>query len=367
MKKVEELFRKAAFMSDLGARLEKYEPGEAVSVLPISARHLQQDKFIHAGVQATLADHTAGAAAASLVGEGETVLTIEYKINLLRPAIGQLLRCRSKVLRPGRTITVVESEVFTVGTSSVEKLTAKAQITLAVVKLAETVEEHGPLVVGTQEGYDRWSEIYDEEDNALIALEEPRVDELLGDVKGVKVADIGCGTGRHALRLAEHGADVTGVDFSSGMLAKAQEKAEKAGANVRFVPHDITQPLPFSDGTFDRTLCALVLDHIADPTALFRELKRITKSGGAVVATVMHPAMLLRGVQARFSDPKTGKKTEVHSAPNQIADYVTAVAKAGLTIEVFEERSVDETLAGRSPRSQKYLGWPLLVAMRLKV
>ncbi|MBI4578804.1 MAG: hypothetical protein HY718_03825, partial [Planctomycetes bacterium] len=55
-------------------------------------------------------------------------------------------------------------------------------------------------VLPTREGYDRWSSIYDGEDNPLIELEEPIVAGLLGDVHGLEVADIGCGTGRHALR-----------------------------------------------------------------------------------------------------------------------------------------------------------------------
>jgi uncharacterized protein (TIGR00369 family) len=363
MSRAEEIFRKAAFVADLGMRLESIEPGVCVSSLGISARHLQQDRFIHAGVQATMADHTAGAAAASLVEADETVLTIEYKINLLRPAMGQALRCKSTVLRPGRTVIVAESEVYTLGAGDSEKLTSKATITLAVVKRTESEEgEDATHHVSTREGYDRWSEIYDGEDNALVQLEEPLVDGLVGEVRGLDVADIGCGTGRHAIRLAKRGAQVTGVDFSEGMLAKARQKAE---GSVKFLVHDLSERLPFVEGTFDRVLCALVLDHINDPTALFKELRRICKKDGFVVVTVMHPAMMLRGVQARFVDPASGKKTHVESAPNLIADYVTAIARAGLAIDLFAEHSVDEALAVRSPRSRKYLGWPLLITMRL--
>ena len=59
-------------------------------------------------------------------------------------------------------------------------------------------------VLPTQEG-DGWSALYDTESNPLILLEEPQIDRLLGEVRGLEVADIGCGTGRHALRLAEAG------------------------------------------------------------------------------------------------------------------------------------------------------------------
>src|SRR5438128_6274481 len=113
-----------------------------------------------------------------------------------------------------------------------------------------------------REGYDRWAEIYDEEDNPLTALEEPCVAKLLGDVDGLRIADIGFGTGRHALRLAAAGAVVTGVDFSEVMLARARRKPG-AGA-VRFVQHDLAEPLPFAAAFFDRVLCCLVAEHIED-------------------------------------------------------------------------------------------------------
>src|SRR5262245_24137599 len=93
--------------------------------------------------------------------------------------------------------------------------------------------------LSTREGYDRWAAIYDGEDNPLIALEEPMVAQLLGNCAGLDVADIGCGTGRHALRLAADGANVTAIDFSDGMLGRAREKSQ-AGF-ITFVQHDLLQ------------------------------------------------------------------------------------------------------------------------------
>src|SRR4029077_227297 len=114
-----------------------------------------------------------------------------------------------------------------------------------------------PLIISTREGYDRWAEIYDVEQNPLISLEEPEVDRLLGDVGGLDIVDVGCGTGRHAVRLAARGANVVGVDFSDGMLARAREK--DGASAVRWVAHDVNAlPLPLADRAFDRVLCALV-------------------------------------------------------------------------------------------------------------
>src|SRR5206468_8057208 len=76
-------------------------------------------------------------------------------------------------------------------------------------------------VVPAREGYDRWAASYDTEGNPLLALEEPEVDRALGYVAERDLLDVGCGTGRHAIRLALAGARVTAIDFSEAMLAKA--------------------------------------------------------------------------------------------------------------------------------------------------
>jgi malonyl-CoA O-methyltransferase len=79
-------------------------------------------------------------------------------------------------------------------------------------------------IVPTDIGYNRWAEVYDAEDNPLVVLEETKIAPLIGNVIGLAVADIGCGTGRHAIRLAAAGAKVTALDFSEGMLARNQAR-----------------------------------------------------------------------------------------------------------------------------------------------
>lgn len=84
---VEQGFAAASFVGDLGIRPLDCGPGWVEAGLDILPRHAQQNGFIHAGVQATLADHAAGAAAATLVEEGQTVLTLEFKLNLDRKSV----------------------------------------------------------------------------------------------------------------------------------------------------------------------------------------------------------------------------------------------------------------------------------------
>ncbi|MEK6643828.1 MAG: class I SAM-dependent methyltransferase [Planctomycetota bacterium] len=218
--------------------------------------------------------------------------------------------------------------------------------------------------LSTREGYDKWSSIYDGEDNPLIALETPEVRRLLGDVRGLRIADVGCGTGRHAIEFARAGAVVTAMDFSEGMLAKAREKAVDLTIDWRV--HDLNTPLPVGDHQFDAVTCCLVLEHIQDLTPLFSEMGRICKPNGWIVISAMHPAMMLKGISARFTDPTTGRETRPESHDNQISDFVLGAVRAGLRIDQLGEHRVDEALAARSPRSQKYLHWPMLLTMRLR-
>jgi uncharacterized protein (TIGR00369 family) len=127
------IFAQAPFINDLGIVLDTIEGGTVQTLLRVEPKHLQQDGYVHAGVQATIADHTAGGAGALVIDKEQTVLSIEFKINLLRPAKGPELVCRARVLRSGRTIIVAESEVFDRSDAG-ERLTAKATVTLAVVK-----------------------------------------------------------------------------------------------------------------------------------------------------------------------------------------------------------------------------------------
>lgn len=219
-------------------------------------------------------------------------------------------------------------------------------------------------VVPTDIGYNRWAEVYDAEDNPLVLLEERQIPNFIGNVAGLAVVDIGCGTGRHAIRLATAGAKVTALDFSEGMLERA--RAKPGAETVTFIRHDLTQRFPLESGSFDRVICCLVLDHIADLKSFFGELGRIGKTGGFIVISVMHPAMMLRGVQARFIEPVSGRRIYPQSQPNQISDYVMAAVEAGLRFEHLSEHAVDAQLAAASPRAAKYLGWPLLLLMRLK-
>ncbi len=290
-----------------------------------------------------------------------------------------------------------------------------------------------PAGDGVRRGYDRWAQVYDHDRNPLPALEEPVVHDCLGEVRGLRVLDLGCGTGRHALWLAAAGAAVTAVDFSQGMLEEARRKPGAAAvrfvvhdlhrplplesstcdlvvsgrvldlgcgtgrhalwlaaagaavtavdfsegmleearrkpgaAAVRFVVHDLHRPLPFESSTFDLVVSGLVLEHLSDLFAFFAEARRLLRADGRAVVSAMHPAMFLRGSQARFTDPDSGQKVQPGSLAHTLADMLTAALRAGFTLEAVSEHAPDAAFAARFPRATRYVGWPMLVVLVLR-
>ncbi len=129
---VERGFGDAAFVADLGIVLADYGPGWCTATLVLAPRHMQQTGIVHAGVQTTLADHTAGCAAMSMTPAHELILTVEFKVNLLRPGTGESLWCRAQVLKPGRKFHVVESEVYAIAGDK-KTLISKLTGTMAVL------------------------------------------------------------------------------------------------------------------------------------------------------------------------------------------------------------------------------------------
>ncbi|VTR95494.1 methyltransferase type 11 : Methylase involved in ubiquinone/menaquinone biosynthesis OS=Singulisphaera acidiphila (strain ATCC BAA-1392 / DSM 18658 / VKM B-2454 / MOB10) GN=Sinac_0703 PE=4 SV=1: Methyltransf_11 [Gemmata massiliana] len=217
-------------------------------------------------------------------------------------------------------------------------------------------------ISSVQTGYDRWAEVYDHDGNPLQGLEEPVVRAAVGEVRGLRVLDLGCGTGRHSLWLAEHGAVVTAVDFSEGMLAEARRKP--GAETVTFIAHDLHTPLPFT-AEFDLVVSGLVLEHLRDLNHFFAEAQRVLKPGGLAVISAMHPAMFLRGTQARFTDPRSGELVAPGSVPHSVAAFVMAAVRAGFSISNVQEFAPSTEFAARYPRASKYVDWPMLVVLVL--
>lgn len=129
-KRVQESFERQGLMAHLGARISHVGPGRVHIVLPARPEVSQQHGYIHAGATSTIADNAGGYAALTLLPDDSEVLTVEYKINLVAPAVGDHIEATGTVLKSGRTLTVCQLEVYSVRDDGERKLVATGQQTL---------------------------------------------------------------------------------------------------------------------------------------------------------------------------------------------------------------------------------------------
>ncbi|MQX35389.1 PaaI family thioesterase [Roseospira navarrensis] len=136
VQRVHDSFREQAFMRTLGASVAEVAPGTVTLVMPYREDLTQQNGFLHAGVTAALADSAAGYAAYTVMAPDSNVLSIEFKHNLLSPAIGARFHARGQVLRAGKQIVVVQATVTAEQPDGREKSVALMQATMMQVRPA---------------------------------------------------------------------------------------------------------------------------------------------------------------------------------------------------------------------------------------
>ena len=127
---IQHSFGLQSIMRLIGAELSLVEPGIIEIALPYRADLAQQHGYLHAGIVTTIADSAAGYAAYSLMPPGAEVLSVEFKVNLLRPAQGKSFLARAEVIKPGRTLTVARADVFGVADSGDRELVATMLATI---------------------------------------------------------------------------------------------------------------------------------------------------------------------------------------------------------------------------------------------
>lgn len=126
-------FAASPFMRDLGIEPVALEPGRLRTQLVVQQRFLQHTAQVHAGVMATLADHSMGAAAQTLAPEAHWALTAELKTSQLRPGRGERLVCEAWVVKAGRRLSFTEAEVWGETADGTRTLVMKASATMALV------------------------------------------------------------------------------------------------------------------------------------------------------------------------------------------------------------------------------------------
>lgn len=126
-------FEKQKFMNHLNAELKSVREGFCEIQVPFNLNLTQQNEYFHAGVIGTIADTASGYAAYSLMQEEDSVLTVEYKLNLISPAKGEFLVARSNVIKAGKTLTVCSANVYS-RLDGNESLCATALVTLIALR-----------------------------------------------------------------------------------------------------------------------------------------------------------------------------------------------------------------------------------------
>ncbi len=223
-----------------------------------------------------------------------------------------------------------------------------------------------PKIVGVQEGYDLWSEIYDEESNALIMLEQMHLLPELLKRRYESIFDCGCGTGRLAIWLRQHfpGATITGADFSEGMLSKARQKSP--GQNINWRNADLNKPFPFPDEQFDLVVSSLVIEHISDLPNYFRGIRKVARPDADIFISGLHPAMHLLGITARFKNSENNAHILPESLCHSLSAVFNAAVASGLRVLRIEEHYVDDRLIGQCAKATRYEGMPLLFFMKMQ-
>ncbi len=201
--------------------------------------------------------------------------------------------------------------------------------------------------VEVDSGYAQWAPDYDDPGNDTIALEEPVVRELLGQLPDGVVLDAACGTGRHAAHLNHVRDDgVIGVDASKAMLARARAKLP----GVDFRQGKLTS-LPLDDGEVAAAVCALALSHLPELGPAIAELGRVLRPGGRLIVSNPHPlATAILGWRAVFVDTQ-GRRAMIPEYPHLHGEYVDAFGEAGLTVRrCLEPRLSAEQAKARSKK-----------------
>jgi uncharacterized protein (TIGR00369 family) len=133
VERIKGAFGRQGFLRLIEAYIAEVAPGRCVIVADFRAALAQQNGFFHGGLIGTLADAAGACAASTLLESGQWLLTAEYKVNFLSPAKAARLKAVGEVVRAGRTLSVSQVHLYTVGEAGEERLCALATVTLAIL------------------------------------------------------------------------------------------------------------------------------------------------------------------------------------------------------------------------------------------
>ena len=180
--------------------------------------------------------------------------------------------------------------------------------------------------MNVQQSYNYWAEQYDTNDNKTRDLEAIALRKTLSDISFDSVLEVGCGTGKNTIWLLEKAMQVTAVDLSEEMLARAKEKISTP--HVQFLQTDITFRWTFTNQLYDLVSFSLVLEHIQNLDHVFNEVSKKLKAGGYVYIGELHPFKQYAGTKARFNTERS--QHVVTCFNHHISEFIRAAKKHGM-------------------------------------
>jgi ubiquinone/menaquinone biosynthesis C-methylase UbiE len=194
--------------------------------------------------------------------------------------------------------------------------------------------------MSVQKAYDSWSGQYDANINKTRDLEALALREMLANIEFDNCLEIGCGTGKNTAWLLTKAKNITAIDLSAEMLAKAKQKI--SNENVHFIQADILQNWNFIDTKFNLVSFSLVLEHIEDLEPIFNKVSKVIAGGGYVYIGELHPFKQYSGSKARFN---TDEGEQIVSCfTHHLSDFTKAAKDIGFEVvninEYFDENDI---------------------------
>lgn len=183
--------------------------------------------------------------------------------------------------------------------------------------------------------YDQWASRYDLDANRTRDLDARALRQSGLAVSGCDVLELGCGTAKNTVWLAERARRVVGMDLSRGMLDVARSRV--TAGNVELLQHDVQSTWPFHADCFDFVIGDLILEHVGDLEPVFAEAARVLRTGGTMFICELHPYRQLRGGQAHFTDDSSGETVYAPAYIHSVSEYVNAGIAAGLALRRIDE------------------------------
>lgn len=196
--------------------------------------------------------------------------------------------------------------------------------------------------------YDRWALSYDDDRNATRDLDALVLRAAPLEIAGRDVLEVGCGTGKNTVWLAEQARRVIAVDFSPAMLERARERVN--GRHVEYLRHDMREPWPLPSRSVDVVVGNLVLEHVQVLAPVYTEAARVLRPGGALFFCELHPYRQLKGGQAHFTDARTGETIHVTAHVHSVSEYVNAGLEASFLLRAIGEHLEAGAPADAPPR-----------------